>query len=84
MECFALKHLSFAYPDRETPAVCDLSLTVQAGEFVTLCGPSGCGKTTLLRQLKPALAPHGVLEGDILFENTPVRELTLRLWCMML
>ena len=78
MECFTLKHLSFAYPQQDKKAVEDLSLTIHAGEFVTLCGPSGCGKTTLLRQLKPALAPHGVLEGEILFENTPVRELSLR------
>ncbi len=32
-------------------AVDDLSLSVRAGEFLTLLGPSGCGKTTTLRMI---------------------------------
>jgi spermidine/putrescine ABC transporter ATP-binding subunit len=32
-------------------AVNDVTLHIQAGEFITLLGPSGCGKTTLLRML---------------------------------
>ncbi|MEA2935785.1 MAG: putrescine transport system ATP-binding protein, partial [Variibacter sp.] len=33
------------------PAVDDLSLDVQRGEFFALLGPSGCGKSTLLRMI---------------------------------
>jgi multiple sugar transport system ATP-binding protein len=35
----------------DVPAVRDLDLEVQDGEFLVLVGPSGCGKTTSLRML---------------------------------
>lgn len=39
------------YPDSTTPAVDDLNLDIEDGEFMVLVGPSGCGKSTSLRML---------------------------------
>ncbi len=40
-------------------AVKNVSLTIEAGSFLTLLGPSGCGKTTLLRCLAGLEDPDG-------------------------
>jgi cell division transport system ATP-binding protein len=39
------------YYDREVPALEDVSLKVNKGEFIFITGPSGAGKTTLLKLL---------------------------------
>ena len=39
------------YPGTERPAVDQLSLHIEDGEFLVLVGPSGCGKSTSLRML---------------------------------
>jgi multiple sugar transport system ATP-binding protein len=39
------------YPGTDKPAVDQLDLAIQDGEFLVLVGPSGCGKSTSLRML---------------------------------
>jgi multiple sugar transport system ATP-binding protein len=45
------EHAEHTYPGAKSPAVSDLGLTIEDGEFMVLVGPSGCGKSTSLRML---------------------------------
>ncbi len=65
----SIRHLTFAYPGSEHPALEDVSLEIAAGETVALVGPSGSGKTTLTRLLTRAYDPPA---GSILLDAVPI------------
>lgn len=52
-----LNSVTYTYPDTTAPALRDLSLAVEEGEFLLVVGPSGAGKSTFLRTLN-GLVPH--------------------------
>ena len=78
MELYRVEQLTFTYPEQPAPALRDVSLTLRAGEFVTLCGLSGSGKSTLLRQLKTSLAPNGARLGAVFFAGRPLSDVPQR------
>lgn len=65
--------VDWTYPHAEAPALHDLDLRIEPGQFVVLCGASGSGKSTALR-LMNGLIPHfhddGVLTGTVTVDGT--------------
>jgi len=68
----ALHNVSKRFQSRqgEVHAVDNVSLTIGAGEFVSIVGPSGCGKSTLLNMVAGLLPAS---EGAIEVLGRPVR-----------
>jgi osmoprotectant transport system ATP-binding protein len=66
------RNVTKRYPGRRTPAVSDLSLTIEPGQVCCLVGPSGGGKTTAMKMVNRLI---DISEGDILIDGRNVREL---------
>ena len=62
-----LRNVSAGYDRR--PAIEDVTLSIEQGQFVGILGPSGSGKTTLLRAL---LGTVPVQKGEILIDGRRV------------
>ncbi|MBI0549668.1 xylose ABC transporter ATP-binding protein [Pectobacterium parmentieri] len=53
-------------------AVDNVSLTLEAGQVLSLCGENGSGKSTLMKVLC-AIYPHGSYDGQIIFSGDELR-----------
>jgi NitT/TauT family transport system ATP-binding protein len=63
MSVVHLEKLGFRYPGSEGWIVENLTLTVEAGEFLAIVGESGVGKSTLLRIIAGLIEPQaGIVE----------------------
>ncbi|WP_322807534.1 ABC transporter ATP-binding protein [Thermanaerothrix sp.] len=81
MAAIEFRGVTKRYPNAPSPAVDNISLRIEDGEFVVLLGPSGCGKTTLLKMVNRLIEPsagHIYLDGvDI--QTLPVTQLRRRI-----
>ncbi|WP_462410572.1 ABC transporter ATP-binding protein [Neobacillus sp. Marseille-QA0830] len=74
MAVIQIDNMTFTYPDAPEPAIRNLSLEIEKGQFVVLFGSSGSGKSTLLRLLKKEIQPHGQLSGGISINGSDLQE----------
>ena len=70
MALLELRDVASAYGNVE--ALRGVSLTVEAGELVTLLGANGAGKSTTLKTISGLITP---LRGEVLFEGRPIHRL---------
>lgn len=71
-----VKGLSYRYAGAGTPALQEIGLKVEPGEFIVLAGGSGSGKTSLLRACC-GLVPHfhgGEISGTAMVAGRDIRE----------
>lgn len=57
-----LENVSFSYDDADTPALKDVNITIEEGDFVALIGHNGSGKSTLAKLINGLLLPS---EGTV-------------------
>lgn len=69
-----IKNLTYYYEQEEKPTLKDISLTIEAGEWVAVVGTNGSGKSTLIRLIDGLLEAN---EGEIWIKGTRLTEETL-------
>ncbi|MFI9644366.1 ABC transporter ATP-binding protein [Micromonospora sp. NPDC051925] len=57
LEELVVRAVSLRYPERDTPAVDNVTLTIRAGETVAFVGENGSGKTTLAAMIASLRTP---------------------------
>jgi len=69
----AVHGVSLRYPDRDTPAVDDVSLTIHSGQTVAFVGENGSGKSTLAAVIAGLRAPSA---GELTWNGRPYLSLS--------
>jgi energy-coupling factor transport system ATP-binding protein len=79
-----LNSVTYKYPLTDSPALQNINLQVEEGEFVAVVGPNGAGKSTLCYTLA-GFVPHffkGELTGTVKVDAKDLHQSTLNEWVL--
>lgn len=71
MTAVEFKHINKQFKNSAYPALDDVSVSIEEGEFVTILGSSGCGKTTMIKMINRLYEPDS---GDIHLFGKNIRD----------
>lgn len=76
MPLIELKDVNFTYRGASSPALCNVSLSIEPGEFVGIIGPTGAGKSTLCWVISGVIPQIilGKLSGTVLVKGKPANK----------
>ncbi len=66
-----IENLNFRYDGSAKPALLDINLTIDDGEYVAVIGPNGCGKTTLVEHFNALHLPES---GTVRIDGMPTSD----------
>lgn len=66
-------YMNYHSKQGETPALENISFSIDDGDFVSLVGPSGCGKSTLLNIIAHLIKPS---KGYIYLDGNPLTDIS--------
>lgn len=76
-KAISLKNIQFAYPNKSTYAVNDVSISIPVNHVIGIVGSSGSGKSTLIDIILGLLTPQ---KGEIYVGNTLITDNNKRSW----
>jgi energy-coupling factor transport system ATP-binding protein len=84
MAIVELSHVTYTYPTTQTPALRDINLAIEQGEFLAIVGSNEAGKSTLCYTIS-GFVPHffhGELDGDVLIAGLDLKQVKLNEWVL--